>query len=35
MISPIYEYSVVADTRAPRGTAPDDLLAALQASLPR
>lgn len=35
MISPHYDYRLVADERAPRGTAPDDLLAALRASLSR
>lgn len=35
MISPKYAYTVAGDERAPRGTAPDDLLAALQASLSR
>jgi len=33
MISPKFAYRVVSDERAPRGTAPEDLLDALRASL--
>jgi hypothetical protein len=33
MISPTYAYRVVGDERAPRGTAPEDLLDALRRSL--